>query len=672
LVLLLLLLLLLLALPAQTSMVQRMWETWAPKALEGSPAEAGNTGGSGRLSGGLGIFKRPSRASSNLAEQQSQQQSQQQQQQQQQQSQAAGGVSTASLPVTDGPVSVLQLDPQDALQRPGEQPLQGVDGGQALPAQQHPTAGHASHSIHGPSRLRPGTDAQQAAAACEVPGGWQANPEMRPLRSYKGSSEGGLASNLLAGPDGLRDISVTSNASYYSVDDEPPASSSAAADWPPARGAVRQQQQAGEQQQPMPAVQQPGQQQQQHQQGLRQRGKSEVLMRAPSPPAQGQGVGTQANVNRQQRWSDPASWPSRPRTPSPLPMLSGAGRPSHAGSRAAGGSSSSGGDGIVSAFAAIAAAAEPFDAGRAPRLGAHPSTGSSLAATGELLSDSSAGSELDAAVVAASIPADSSTADDDGASSQGGAARVNVTIGGGVIPGAAADSKLQAQLQPLLMQPPSRTGSGRRSALFEEVALRRWGRVWILHSCVCLAFWFRGPPGHTPRLQKQLLRLCASHVSASDSSWCWCSKAELTDHLGLTCVTTSAAAVAYTWMSCRSGDMSSELRLTISHLVQVDSSTLLAAYYASPIPQPGETYRLMLGDLYRLEFERCLPLQQYAPPGRSKLRHEVLTYAEVECAQQLQLWTVAALCRCGSAGLLLLGMSSGRMQATSNSVSPSV
>lgn len=93
--------------------------------------------------------------------------------------------------------------------------------------------------------------------------------------------------------------------------------------------------------------------------------------------------------------------------------------------------------------------------------------------------------------------------------------------------------------------------------------------------------------------------------------------------------------------------MSSELRLTISHLVQVDSSTLLAAYYASPIPQPGETYRLMLGDLYRLKFERCLPLQQYAPPGRSKLRHEVLTYAEVECAQQLQLWTVAALCRWG-------------------------
>jgi hypothetical protein len=102
----------------------------------------------------------------------------------------------------------------------------------------------------------------------------------------------------------------------------------------------------------------------------------------------------------------------------------------------------------------------------------------------------------------------------------------------------------------------------------------------------------------------------------------------------------------FAFAACRSGDMSSELRTTISHLVQVDSSTLLAAYYASPIPQPGETYRLLLGDLYRLEFERCLPLQQYAPPGRSRLRQEVLTYAEVECAQHLQLWTVAALCRC--------------------------
>jgi len=59
----------------------------------------------------------------------------------------------------------------------------------------------------------------------------------------------------------------------------------------------------------------------------------------------------------------------------------------------------------------------------------------------------------------------------------------------------------------------------------------------------------------------------------------------------------------------------------------------------------GELYRLTVGDLYRLEFERSLPLLQYAPPGRSRLQQEVLSFAEVECAQQLQLWTVAALCR---------------------------
>jgi hypothetical protein len=57
-------------------------------------------------------------------------------------------------------------------------------------------------------------------------------------------------------------------------------------------------------------------------------------------------------------------------------------------------------------------------------------------------------------------------------------------------------------------------------------------------------------------------------------------------------------------------------------------------------------YRLTLGDLYRLEFERTLPAQQYAPPGRSKLQQDVLRMADVECAQQLQLWTIAALCRC--------------------------
>lgn len=176
--------------------------------------------------------------------------------------------------------------------------------------------------------------------------------------------------------------------------------------------------------------------------------------------------------------------------------------------------------------------------------------------------------------------------------------------------------------------------------------------------------------------------------------------------------------------ACRSGDLSADLCRTITHLVQADSTSLLAAYRSSPVPLPGqqqqkpqtwvavfsgscaagckpaavyysclvhsghqmlcrahcqatsvnsciwlrqllcwrwcnlfiahavvaagEMYRLTLGDLYRLEFERSLPSQQYAPPGRSKLQQDVLRMADVECAQQLQLWTVAALCRWGS------------------------
>lgn len=68
-------------------------------------------------------------------------------------------------------------------------------------------------------------------------------------------------------------------------------------------------------------------------------------------------------------------------------------------------------------------------------------------------------------------------------------------------------------------------------------------------------------------------------------------------------------------------------------------------------------YRLTLGDLYRLEFERTLPAQQYAPPGRSKLQQDVLRMADVECAQQLQLWTIAALCRWVAGKVLLAGYS---------------
>jgi hypothetical protein len=73
----------------------------------------------------------------------------------------------------------------------------------------------------------------------------------------------------------------------------------------------------------------------------------------------------------------------------------------------------------------------------------------------------------------------------------------------------------------------------------------------------------------------------------------------------------------------------------------------------------GEMYRLTLGDLYRLEFERTLPAQQYAPPGRSKLQQDVLRMADVECAQQLQLWTIAALCRCVLAVLGMVALLAG-------------
>lgn len=457
----------------QTSMVQRMWETWAPKALDGaSSAEAGNTGGSARLSAGLGLFKRPSRASSNLAEQQQL---------------SSARISRNSSPATEGAGPMQQFDVQEQL---GEQQQ---PAGQSI---QQAGAAHG-HSSHGPSRLRPDAEHSTAgaAAAAEISGmsaahaadarSWQADPNLRPLRSYKGNSQGAPVIQL-TGPDGLRDISTTSNASFYSVDDEP--NSSSTADEPagqrPVSGHDKQQQQQEQKVEQLIQQQQAAgskslaalQQQAQQQQGLRQRGRSEVLMRQPSPPP-GQLPAVQLVGGRRQRWSDPASWPSRPRTPSPLPTLSTTARASHGGQQA--GDSARGSDSIVSAFAAIAAAAEPFD-GSIPHLGTQPSTNSSLNA-GELLSNSSVGSELDAAAAAVvSAPVDAVAVDSWDSSSQGGAARVNVTIGGGLIP--SADSKLQVQLQPLVMQPPSRTGSGRRSALFEEVALRRW----VAGGCFCV------------------------------------------------------------------------------------------------------------------------------------------------------------------------------------------
>jgi hypothetical protein len=278
-------------------------------------------------------------------------------------------------------------------------------------------------------------------------------------------------------------VSVTSNASFYSVDDAPGDSNSSASEQlvgtlaAPERGRQQQQrQQALTQSQSAAAVLE--QQQQQHaalQQALRQRGKSEVVLRRQDSPPAGQMLPVvQLNGQRQQRWSDPASWPTRPRTPSPLPLAgASAGRASYAGRAVE--PSTGGSDGIVSAFAAIAAAAAPFDSGGTPpphQQHQQPSNSSSPDAAADLFSHSSAGSELDApaAAAVAAGPGDSASEGWD-SSSQGGAARVNVTIGGGVIP--RSDSKLQTQLQPLVVQPPSRAGSGRRSALFEEVALRR-------------------------------------------------------------------------------------------------------------------------------------------------------------------------------------------------------
>lgn len=505
-------------------MVQRMWETWAPKALEApSSTEAGVTS---RLSGGLGLFKRVSRPSGTLAEQQA----------------PMSSTRTSSLAAEQGAAAPEEEEQQPQQQQPCSQDALRQQGGVLPNAQQQPgqvmesardshagqqrqqvqqQAGHSiqqlhhlqhhlhqqgsshhSHSSHGPSRLRP--DAAHAVATQHEPAGaavtavgpgssaaedltvWQADPNLRSLRSYRGHSEGGHLSHT-AGPD----LSTTSNATFYSVDESPP--NSILADWPPERpsfDARQGQQQQGEvhshqqqqdsqgQEQVLASTRQQQEEQQPQQvdsslppflsQQLQQqpvqphllphRGKSEVLLRRhPSPPPGQQLPLVQLQGRRQQRWSDPASWPSRPRTPSPLPLLTTSLRGSHHGRTS--------GDGIVSAFAAIAAAAEPFEAS-VPRGGAHPSVSSSL--NGAELCSSTSG----CSVPEAGAAADAAAADADGSaegldsSSQGGAARVNVTIGGGVIP--SADSKLQLQVQP-----PSRAGSGRRSALFEEVAVRR-------------------------------------------------------------------------------------------------------------------------------------------------------------------------------------------------------
>jgi hypothetical protein len=132
----------------------------------------------------------------------------------------------------------------------------------------------------------------------------------------------------------------------------------------------------------------------------------------------------------------------------------------------------------------------------------------------------------------------------------------------------------------------------------------------------------------------------------------------------------------------RSRELGAEVTSTLSHMVQCDSRTVLAAYFGSGVPLPGEVYCLTVGELYRLEFLRVVPaeVRRYGPAGGSssgstgkwqlpfqqsqdsseerqgkegEQQQQVqlwepkalLVFSEAECAEQLQLWTVAALCR---------------------------
>ncbi len=94
--------------------------------------------------------------------------------------------------------------------------------------------------------------------------------------------------------------------------------------------------------------------------------------------------------------------------------------------------------------------------------------------------------------------------------------------------------------------------------------------------------------------------------------------------------------------TCRSDELSFQLQETVLRMVEVDSSAVLQLYRASDVVPPGDTYRLSVGDLYRLEFLRPAPSAAFCVMGR--LPSSPLAFAEAECAEQL-LWAVAALCR---------------------------
>jgi hypothetical protein len=137
-------------------------------------------------------------------------------------------------------------------------------------------------------------------------------------------------------------------------------------------------------------------------------------------------------------------------------------------------------------------------------------------------------------------------------------------------------------------------------------------------------------------------------------------------------------------------------------MVECDSRAVLDEYMAAGVPPLGSTYRLTIGDLYHLEFARSAPWRRGTPteavaacmvaavaaveaaasggsgalapdgpaaaaaaaagggaPGAgaavrqspslrgapARLGMDPLGLAEAECAEQLQLWAVAALCR---------------------------
>lgn len=93
----------------------------------------------------------------------------------------------------------------------------------------------------------------------------------------------------------------------------------------------------------------------------------------------------------------------------------------------------------------------------------------------------------------------------------------------------------------------------------------------------------------------------------------------------------------------RSQELSTDLKHTMARMVHCDSKSVLDVYRNAQVPAPGDSYHLSVSDLYHLEFVRPVPNKSYNVLGEH--HKERLSYAEGECAEHLELWTVAALCR---------------------------